>query len=73
MLKFKMFLGITLLFLVVLFTLQNVAMVEIQFLLWGFSIPRSLLLFIVLFIGILIGWVMKTIAHDSKKANKDLE
>ena len=70
MIKFKMFLGITLLLLVVLFTIQNVAVVEIQFLLWGFAISRSLLIFVVLSIGILIGWVMRAIAHDAKN-NKE--
>ena len=70
LIKFKMFLGITLLLLVVLFTIQNVAVVEIQFLLWGFAISRSLLIFVVLSIGILIGWVMRAIAHDAKN-NKE--
>jgi uncharacterized integral membrane protein len=40
---------------VLIFALQNVAAVEIQFLLWSFSIPRALLILILLGIGFIIG------------------
>ncbi|MDB2414869.1 LapA family protein [Rickettsiales bacterium] len=65
--KFKMSLGLVLLLSVVLFTIQNVAVVEIQFLLWGFSIPRALLIFAVLSIGIIIGWLTKAAFHKHKE------
>ena len=41
--------------LVVLFIVQNVAVVEIQFLFWSTQMPRSLMMFLLLAIGILIG------------------
>ncbi|HEY9052150.1 MAG TPA: LapA family protein [Gammaproteobacteria bacterium] len=44
--------------LVVLFIIQNVAVVEIQFLFWSISISRSLLMFLVLAIGMIIGWFL---------------
>lgn len=43
---------------VVVFVVQNVAMVEIGFLFWSFTLPRSLLIFSVLAIGIVIGWML---------------
>jgi uncharacterized integral membrane protein len=43
---------------VVLFIIQNVAVVEIQFLFWSMQMSRSLLMFLLLAIGILIGWFL---------------
>lgn len=44
--------------LVVLFILQNVAIVEIQFLIWSIQMPRSVLMFVLLVIGVIIGWFL---------------
>ncbi len=44
--------------LAVLFVIQNVAVVEIRFLLWSISMSRSLLIFFLLAIGIIIGWLL---------------
>ena len=44
--------------LVVLFILQNVAIVQINFLLWSIQMSRSLLMLLVLAIGIAIGWLL---------------
>lgn len=54
--SFKLYTGITLLILVVIFTLQNVEIVQISFLIWSFPISRALMIFLVLSVGILIGW-----------------
>lgn len=40
----------------VLFIIQNVAVVEIQFLFWSIQMSRSLLMFLLLAVGIAIGW-----------------
>ncbi len=40
-----------------LFIIQNISIVEIQFLFWSFSLPRALFLVLLLAIGILIGWL----------------
>lgn len=42
----------------VLFIIQNVAVVEIQFLFWSIQMSRSLLMFFLLAVGMLIGWFL---------------
>lgn len=49
----------SLLGLVVLFTLQNVAEVELSFLIWTFKMPRAVLVFAILVIGIVAGWILR--------------
>lgn len=58
---------LTLTGLMILFGIQNVAVVEIQFLIWSFSLARSLLLFLVLGLGILLGWLLKSFTVMQKK------
>lgn len=65
--NFKLLLILVLAGLVVLFIIQNVAVVEIQFLLWSTQMPRSLLMFLLLAIGITIGWFL----HGYLKYHKD--
>lgn len=54
----KLLLILTLAGLAVLFIIQNVAVVEIQFLFWSAHMSRSLLMFLVLAVGIVIGWFL---------------
>ncbi len=56
--NYKMLLILILSGLVVLFIIQNVAVVEIQFLFWATQMPRSLLMFLLLAIGVIIGWFL---------------
>ena len=44
--------------LAVIFIVQNVAVVEIQFLFWSIEMSRSLLIFFLLAIGVITGWVL---------------
>lgn len=44
--------------LAVTFIIQNAAVVEISFLFWSLQISRSLLIFIVLCLGIVAGWLL---------------
>ena len=44
--------------LALIFTLQNTAVVEIQFLFWSIQMSRSLLIFLLLAIGIVLGWFL---------------
>ena len=44
--------------LAVLFVIQNVTVVEVKFLFWSLQMSRSLLIFILLAIGFIIGWFM---------------
>lgn len=63
----KLYVGLALLFLIVIFTLQNVEVVSIKFLVWEFSISRAIMIFLVLSIGILLGWAFAEIGHHKKK------
>lgn len=54
----KFLLVLVLVGLAVIFVIQNVAIVEIQFLLWSFQMSRSLLIFLLLVIGVIIGWFL---------------
>ena len=51
----KLYAGLGLLILVVLFTLQNTETVPISFLFWEFRISRALMIFLVFVIGVLAG------------------
>lgn len=56
--------------LVVLFIIQNVNVVEIKFLFWTIQMSRSLLIFILLAIGFIIGWFMHShFKHKRMKEN----
>lgn len=62
----KLVIGLSLFLLLVIFTLQNTAIVDIWFLIWKFSISRALLLFLVLSVGMVLGWLLKTMISESK-------
>ena len=57
--NFKIITIVVLAGLAVLFIVQNVAIVEIQFLLWSLEMSQSLLMFLLLVIGIIIGWFLR--------------
>ena len=52
--------------LIVLFVVQNAALVQVQFLLWTVELSRALLIFVVLAVGIVIGWLIR--GHAATKA-----
>ena len=52
----KLIIGLALFLLVVVFTVQNPVAVEVKILFWYLSVSRSLVLFFVLVIGVIIGW-----------------
>ena len=56
--NYKLILILILAGLILLFIIQNVAVVEIQFLFWSIQMSRSLLIFFLLGIGIIIGWFL---------------
>jgi putative membrane protein len=58
----KKIISLLLIIAVLIFSIQNIAAVEIQFLLWSFSIPRALLIVILLSIGFIIGMLFYSIA-----------
>jgi len=56
----KMTLSLVLLGLVVLFTLQNTQVVEVHLLFWKISMSRVLMIFLVLAVGAILGWVVNS-------------
>ena len=44
--------------LTVLFIIQNVVVVEVRFLFWSIAMSRSLLMFFLIAIGTIIGWLL---------------
>jgi uncharacterized integral membrane protein len=64
--NFKFAMILVLAGLALLFIIQNVAVVEIQFLFWSARLPRSLLIALVLGTGILIGWFLHSLLRHRK-------
>jgi lipopolysaccharide assembly protein A len=74
---FKLVLSLTLALLAVLFVVQNVAVVEVRFLMWGFHMTLSLLMFLLFGCGIIVGsllhsyWVYRRKAAMKSEARRD--
>ena len=52
---------------VLAFAVHNARTVEILLLLWTFELPRSLLIFAVLLIGMVIGWFSRAMVRISRR------
>ena len=63
----KKIISLLLIIAVMIFSIQNIAAVEIQFLLWNFTLPRALLIVILLGIGFIIGILFYSIAFRRKR------
>lgn len=71
--NYKLTLILTLVGLAVLFIIQNIAAVEIQFLFWSIQMSRSLLIFSLLAIGVIIGWFLHGyLKYRKDKSNKSI-
>ena len=46
---------------VLIFALQNTAQVQIELLFWSFSMSRALLVFVMFAIGLLLGWILRSL------------
>ena len=57
---------LVLLALVFVFALQNVVNVEVRFLFWSITLPRSLLIFTVLVVGVIVGWFLRAALRKSR-------
>ena len=66
--KYKLVTVIVLVFLAVVFIVQNAAVVDIKVFFWTISISRILLMFILLIIGIVIGFLFNSYLRHPKKA-----
>ena len=66
--SYKLALIIVLSGLAVLFIIQNVVVVEVRFLFWSIAMSRSLLMFFMIAIGMIIGWVLHGVFR--RRANR---
>jgi len=71
--NYKMPLVIILLLLVVIFTLQNTEQVNISLLFWHVTLSRALMIFLVLAIGLLAGWILGTVQCRHHLPGHDME
>jgi uncharacterized integral membrane protein len=69
----KFIVGIIIGVLVIIFMVQNVQTVDIQFLTWTFQIQRAIMILIVFIVGIGIGWVVRSIGYRKKRKKKERE
>lgn len=58
--------------LLVIFIVQNVAVMEIKFLFWKMSMSRSLMMFFLVIIGIAIGWFWRGVSMRNKKRKEEV-
>jgi len=71
--NYKLILNLFLAGLILLFIIQNFAVVEIQFLFWSIQMSRSLLIFFLLAIGVIIGWFLHGyLKQRNGKSNHDI-
>lgn len=63
----KSIISLILIIAVLIFSIQNIAAVEIQFLLWSFSIPRAMLIVILLGIGFIIGLLFCSLVFHRRR------
>ncbi len=63
---YRILITIALFILVMIFAVQNAAIVEIRLLFWQVALPRSLLIFMMLLTGIIIGWFARSIVRASR-------
>jgi putative membrane protein len=65
--RFKIILSVILAGLALLFIIQNFAVINIRFLFWTLSISRSLLMFLLFLIGLILGWLLHSYSIHSRK------
>ena len=65
---FKLILSLILAGLAVFFVIQNVAVIEVRFLLWGLQMTLSLLIFLLFAGGIVVGWLLHSYWAYRRKA-----
>ena len=64
--KLKLAALIVMISLVVIFIIQNASVVDINIFFWTISISRILLMFILIIIGIIIGFLFKSYLRSAK-------
>ena len=65
--KFKTVVTLFIIGLVALFAVQNAAAVDLQFIAWHFSMPRALLVLVLLAVGFLLGITVSSLSSLKSK------
>lgn len=65
--NYKIAVGLIIAFFVMIFIVQNVAVVEVRFLFWSIAMSRALLMTILLVAGIVIGWLIGSLGRMKKR------
>ena len=72
--NFKLILALILTGLAVIFIVQNAQVAELRFLVWALAVSQALLLFLVLAVGLLTGWVLHAwFAHQRARRRAQTE
>ena len=66
----KHYAGIAAGLILVIFILQNMTVVDVRFLFWHLSVSRAIMIFILLAIGIVIGWLLHSYYLTHKAARR---
>ena len=69
--KIKLITGLVIICLVAIFIIQNAAVVEIKVFFWTIAMSRILLMFILLFTGIAVGWLINSYYTHKKEDSDD--
>lgn len=64
------YVGLGLLLLIVIFTVQNAEVVTVNLLFWKLSVSRALMIFLVLIIGIVVGVVLSGMARHRRHRSR---
>jgi uncharacterized integral membrane protein len=70
--NFKLIFGLILVGLAVVFIIQNATVAELRFLFWTLSMSRALLMFLILSVGIILGWLLHG-SVNRRKSNIHLD
>ena len=65
--RYKLIISLALICLIVIFIIQNVSVIEINIFFWTIAMSRVLLMFILIAIGIIIGWLLKSYSMHGKE------
>ena len=65
--NYNLRISLILICLIVIFIIQIVAVVEINIFFWTIAMSRVLLMFILLAIGIIVGWLLNSYSMHTKK------
>ena len=65
--NFKLIVSLILTGFAVIFIIQNIATVDFRFILWSWHLPLALLMFFLLAIGILVGWMLHSYALHRRR------